>query len=671
MKNYHLFGAAACLGTLPLMVSCTHAQSASPVAAMAPRAIAPRQVESLGRGVVALRQEDGKVFVSWRMLGTDRDDVAFNLYRTDANGKVSRLNAEPLMGATNFLDATANKAEACSYFVRTVTGGTEDRGTGNGGSENAPSGAFMLASNSVNPYLSVPLQTPQGYTPNDASVGDLDGDGEYDIVLHQTGRAKDNSQSGETDPPILQGYKLNGELLWTINLGKNIREGAHYTQFMVFDLDGNGRAEIVCKTADGTVDGQGKILGDAKANYVNDTGRILSGPEYLTVFDGLTGAALDTQKYVPGRHPDTDNPTGDQMKAVWGDGYGNRGDRFLACVAYLDGVHPSVVMCRGYYTRSVLAAWDFRGGKLTQRWVFDSNTPGNERYAGQGNHNLSVADVDADGRDEIIYGHMAVDDDGKGLYSTGIGHGDAMHVSDLDPARPGLEVFSIQESYRDAGLHMFDARTGEILWKIPPGAAGADREGPARGLSLDIDPRYAGFESWGAGAGMFGKIYDARGALIADVGKDAPAVNMGVFWDGDLLSEILSGTAVSKWDYTGSKVVPLLDAKAFGCASNNGTKANPSLSVDILGDWREEVIWRTEDNKELRIFSSTIPTTHRLRTLMHDSQYRLSIAWQNVAYNQPPHTSFYIGPDMKAPSRPNIVLVAPAKQQLAQRRGQN
>ncbi|HEX8549999.1 MAG TPA: rhamnogalacturonan lyase [Abditibacteriaceae bacterium] len=613
-----------------------------------PATNAPRQMENLGRGVVALRQADGNVFVSWRMLGTDADNVAFNLYRSGTDGKVVKLNTQPLGGATNFLDTAANAAESLSYFVRVVANGREG----------VPSSAFMLAADATKPYLSVPLQTPEGYTPNDASVGDLDGDGEYEIVLHQTGRGKDNSQSGETDPPVLQGYKLNGKLLWTINLGKNIREGAHYTQFLVFDFDGDGRSEIVCKTADGTTDALGKVVGDPKANYVDAGGRILSGPEYLTIFDGLSGAALDTTKYVPGRHPDTENPTGDQMKAVWGDGYGNRGDRFLACVAYLDGVHPSIVMCRGYYTRTVLAAWDWRGDKLTKRWVFDTNDEGNGKYAGQGNHNLSVADVDNDGRDEIIYGKMTIDDDGKGLYSTGIGHGDAIHVSDLDPSRPGLEVFSIQEPYGDAGLHMFDARTGEILWKVPPGAAGNDKEGPARGVSLDIDPRYPGFESWGAGAGMWGKIYDAKGTLIVD-GKVAPPVNMGIYWDGDLLSETLDGTVIGKWDYLNGKMAPpLLEAKAFDAASNNGSKANPSLSADILGDWREEVIWRTTDNKELRIFSSAIPTQYRFRTLMHDPVYRLSVAWQNVGYNQPPHVGFYIGPDMKAPPRPNIVLVA-------------
>ncbi len=595
-----------------------------------------RQMEALGRGVFALKQADGSAFISWRMTGTDPRDIAFNLYRT-AGGATQKLNVQAIAGGTNFLDKNVPQG-AVSYFVRPIVNGQETE----------QSRAFTLPENApARPYLSVPLQTPDGYAPNDGSAADLDGDGEYDIVLHQAGRGKDNSQNGETDPPILQGYKLDGTLLWTINLGKNIREGAHYTQFMVYDLDGDGRAEVVCKTADGTVDGRGKVIGDAKANYVNQDGRILSGPEYLTVFDGLSGAALATTKYIPARHPETENPSGDQLKKTWGDNYGNRVDRFLACIAYLDGVHPSVVMCRGYYTRTVLAAWDWRDKKLTSRWVFDSNDKGNEKFAGQGNHNLSVGDVDGDGKDEIIYGGMAIDDNGKGLYSTGLGHGDALHFSDLDPTHPGLEVFRIQERFDDAGAHMFDAKTGEILWKkasLMAATTGGDKgEGPGRGLALDIDPRYPGFECWAAGAGLGRKMWDCKGNQIADA---TPSVNMGIYWDGDLLSELLDGTTVSKWDWENKKTNTLLAAQDFDCASNNSTKANPVLSADILGDWREEVIWRTRDNKELRIFSTTIPTNYRFPTFMHDPIYRLGIAWQNVAYNQPPHLGYYLGAAM-------------------------
>ncbi len=593
-------------------------------------------MEKLDRGVVALVQANGKPYVSWRLFPGE-ETTAFNLYR-ESNGKTMKVNAAPLTGATNLEDPGADLKQDNRYFVRTVAGKKEGKN----------SAAWLLKANtSAKPYFSIPLKTPAGYSPNDISTADLDGDGQLDLVLHQAGRGKDNSQNGETDPPILQGYKLDGTLLWTINLGKNIREGAHYTQFMVYDLNGDGRAEIVCKTADGTVDGTGKVIGDPKANYVNDAGRILSGPEYLTVFDGKTGAAIDTVPYIPWRHPDTENPTPDQLKAVWGDGYGNRNDRFLACIAFLDGIHPSVVMCRGYYTRTVLAAWDFRGGKLKSRWVFDSDKPGNAKFAGQGNHNLSVGDVDGDGRDEVVYGKMAVNADGKGIYSTGIGHGDAMHLSDLDPSHPGLEVFSIQERFDDAGLNFFDAKTGEVLWKKPAlkaATAGGDKgEGPARGLALDIDPRTPGFECWGAGSGVFGMVYDCKGNLLPTDGK-APPVNMGIYWDGDFLSELLDGTRVSKWDWNTNTANLLFDAKDYDCVSDNGTKANPCLSADILGDWREELIYHTTDNSELRVFVSTMPTTRRLPMLMSDHIYRMGIAWQNVAYNQPPHLGYYLDP---------------------------
>jgi rhamnogalacturonan endolyase len=596
---------------------------------LVPRAIAQRQMEHLGRGLVAIYQGDGNVFLSWRLLGTDPEEIAFNVYRTAADSEPLRLNDNPIAGSTHFLDS-AKFEEPAAYFVRPVLDGRELESS-------AP---FRFpADPPARPYLSIPLHTPRGYTPNDASVGDLDGDGEYEIILQQTGRGRDNSQPGFTDPPILQAYKLDGTLLWTINLGKNIRAGAHYTQFMVYDLDGNGRAEIICKTADGAIDGMGKIIGDPDADWRSTEGRtagkILDGPEYLTVFDGLTGAALATTNYIP--------PRG--QHAAWGDDYGNRVDRFLACVAYLDGKRPSVVMARGYYTRTVLAAWDWREGELSSRWVFDSHdgTPGNRGYAGQGNHSLAVADVDGDGRDEIIYGAMVIDDDGKGLYSTGLGHGDAQHLSNLDPTRPGLEIFSIHERPKHPhGINLRDARTGEILWSQPSPDVG-------RGLAIDIDPRHPGHECWAAGAGL-NALYNARGEIIS--ARKPRSCNFAIWWDGDLLREILDRNYITKWNWEEETESRLLTAE--NCTWNNGTKATPVLSADILGDWREEVIWRTTDNQELRIYTTTIPTKHRLYTLMHDPQYRVSVAWQNVGYNQPPHTSFFLGHGMEKPPRPNI-----------------
>jgi rhamnogalacturonan endolyase len=628
--------------------------------------LSQRHMESLGRGLIAIKQSDGKVFVGWRLLGTDPDAIAFNLYRATDGKKPVKLNDRPLKEATSFVDAKAEPMKPNVYFVRPLINGREQ----------AASRPFLLPANaSAKQYLSIALQTPQGYSPNDASVADLDGDGEYEIVLHQAGRGRDNSQAGLTTEPILEAYKLDGTLMWRINLGRNIREGAHYTQFMVYDLDGDGKAEVACKTADGTVDGKGKVIGDANADYRQPqgslmavrnragqsrqrdvTGFVLSGAEYLTIFDGQTGAALATTNYISPRHPSKLNPTSDEMQAIWGDGEGNRVDRFLACIAYLDGKRPSLVMCRGYYTRTVLAAWNWRDGKLAHLWTFDSDVgnPGNRAYAGQGNHNLSVGDVDGDGRDEIVYGQCTIDDNGEGLYTTGIGHGDALHLSDLNPARPGLEVFSIQERFDDAGANFRDARTGEVLWKKPSIKAGDDGEGPGRGVAFDIDPRHVGYECWVRGAQITG-LFNALGEKISD--KTPASCNFGVWWDGDVLRELLDRNIISKWNWLDGSETLLLTAE--NCTSNNGTKATPVLSADIFGDWREEVIWRTTDNKELRIYTTTIPTEHRFYTLMHDPQYRLSIAWQNVAYNQPPHTSFYLGEGMAKPPRPRITTTAP------------
>ena len=612
---------------------------------LTPSSRAQRQMENLGRGVVAIHQGGGKVFVSWRLLGTEPEEIAFNVYRA-SGGAVTKLNREPIQDATCFTDEGAKLEKPTSYFVRAVLQGKEQ----------AASAPFEFGSNApAKPYLSIPLKLPPGYTANDGSVGDLDGDGEYEIVLKCEQRPRDNSQTGLTGETILQGYKLDGTLLWTINLGKNIREGAHYTQFMVYDLDGDGLAEIAGKTADGTIDGRGKIIGDANADWRDTTpgsrtfGKVLKGPEYFTIFDGRTGAALATTNYVPARGDlggwGGDGGNGDN------DRVGNRVDRFLACVAYLDGVRPSVVMCRGYYGRSVLAAWDWRDGRLSQRWVFDSTNRAHP-FSGQGAHSVSVADVDGDGRDEIIYHSMVVNSDGTGRFSTGLRHGDALHVGDLDPARPGLEVFGVHENeekkFGTPGAACYDAKTGKIIWSYGP-----DMD-VGRGLSADIDPRHPGEEMWGGSTGL-------RTCQGGNIGAAPRSANFAIWWDGDLLREILDRNRISKWNWTNATLDPLFTAD--GATSNNGSKSTPVLSGDILGDWREEVVFRTPDNKELRLYTTTIPTTHRLYTLMHDPQYRLALAWQNVGYNQPPHPGFYLGDGMKTPLRPNIIVTRAAARQ--------
>jgi rhamnogalacturonan endolyase len=568
------------------------------------------------------------------------------VYRLVADAAPAKLNDAPVANVTWLLDETAPAGQRSTYFVQ-FAGAPAPQADAAVAAPGAHGDRFTLqVERRALPYTWFQITPPFGYRPNDASAGDLDGDGQYDLVIHMVGSGRDNSQDGDTTVPWLFGYKLDGTLLWRIKLGRNIREGAHYTQFMVYDLDGDGRAEVACKTADGTVDGTGKAVGDPAADWRNQAGRILDGPEFLTVFDGRTGAALATTEYIP--------PRGDI--GAWGDRNGNRGDRFLACVAYLDGERPSLVMCRGYYTRAVLAAFNWRDGQLSHVWTFDSDdgTPGNEAYRGQGNHGISVADVDADGRDEIVYGSAVIDDTGKGLYATGLGHGDAMHVTDHDPGHPGLEVYKANGDGRSpAGIQMRDARTGEQLW----GVASTGRDGVGRACAIDIDPRYPGSECWGAGDGV-GGLFDARGNRLAD---RAPRVcNMGVWWDGDLSRELLDGVNISKWDYERGAETPLLDGRRNWVVSNNGSKSNPCLCADLFGDWREEIVAPSMDGRAIVIFTTTAPTEHRFTTLMHDPVYRLGVAWQNVSYNQPAHTGFFLGTGMQPPPRPSIRLTATA-----------
>jgi hypothetical protein len=600
-----------------------------------------RQVEYLDRAPVAVLTDQG-VTVSWRMLGLDEDSIGFQVLRDGVN-----ITEEPIRNATMFVDPDGTAAS--SYVIKTV---------GNGqGQDKLTEAVKPLTQN----YLAIKLDKPaDGVTPdgkaytygaNDATVADLDGDGKYEVIqTWAPSNAKDNSQSGYTGNVYVDAYKLDGTKLWRIDLGRNIRAGAHYTQVLAYDFDGDGKAEVSFKTADGTRDAAGTVIGNADADFRNSAGYVLSGPEFLTVFRGETGTIMDTVAYAPERG----------TVSSWGDNYGNRVDRFLAGVAYLDGEHPSMMFSRGYYTRTVLVTYDLVDGKLVKRWTFDSNVAGDE-YKGQGNHNLSVVDVDGDGKDEFVFGSMTIDDNGQPLYNTKLGHGDAIHTSDLDPSRPGLETFAVHESMSQSGNRgatFRDAATGEVLWSIPA------IKDTGRGAAGDIDPRYAGAEGWAVGGSAswdspVGQLMSAKGELIAE---KIPAANFLAWWDGDLLREIVDHDydatvsrgvpTISKWNWETEQSDRLLTAD--GARSNNTTKGNPSIQADILGDWREEIAWPSTDSTELRIYTTTAPTEVRLRTLMHDTAYRTSVARENVAYHQPPHPSFYIGEGMQTPAMPAV-----------------
>ena len=580
------------------------------------------QREKLGRGVVAVRENPSRVAVSWRYLESDPENQAFDVYR---NGK--KVNAKPITDATFFTDNYTGNGEA-KYEIRALKG-------------DKTVASYTLPADAPTGYINIPLQRPElgvdpfgkeyFYNANDASIGDVDGDGEYEIILKwDPTNSHDNAHNGFTGPTYFDCYELDGTLKWRIDLGENIRSGAHYTQFLVADFDGDGKAELICRTADGTQDGQGKVIGDRRADWRNLNGRIVSGPEYLSVFNGETGAEMATVDYIPPRGNIKD----------WGDGYANRSDRFLAAVAYVDGVRPSAVMARGYYTRSVLAAYDWDGKDLKVKWVFDSNTPGNEAYAGQGNHNLRVADVDGDGCDEIIYGQMAVDNDGKGLYSTGMYHGDAIHLlSDINDEK--YYVWGCHENKKD-GTTLREAATGKVILQYP-----SDKD-IGRCMAADIDPNYPGVELWSPNSGgvrsFDGKVISKQGDFKSEISAKVP-VNMAVWWDGDLLREMLDKNVISKYNWKTGEMENMLVME--DCMWNNGTKGNPALQGDILGDWREEVLIRTADNQNLRLYVTTIPTDYRFHTFLGDPAYRSSIANQNIGYNQPAEPGFYFGPDLK------------------------
>jgi rhamnogalacturonan endolyase len=604
------------------------------------------QMEDLNRGLVAVRAGNAN-YVGWRMLGWeyDRDAperIAYNLYRDGE--KLATVT-----DSTNYLDQGA--AATAAYSVSLVIEGSE-----------------CQQSPAVTPwqreYLSIPLTPPPaGATPsgsynydsatvqrsngsvNDGSPGDVDGDGQYEIfVIWEPSNAQDNSKAGHTGPVYLDCYTLAGTRLWRLNLGPNVRAGAHYTQFVVYDFDGDGRAEVALRTAPGARDASGEYLSKGPAQNDNDSmdyrnadGYVLSGPEYLTVFDGATGVELTTTDFAIARG----------SASAWGDDYGNRVDRFLASAAFVsDGGtngkgsgRPSILMARGYYTRATVSAWNYRDGKLARIWTADSQSAGSAALAGQGAHSMAVADVDGDEAQEVVYGAAMIQSDGSFGCSTGLGHGDALHVGDFIPSRPGLEVFMPHEDTDQETWDIRDAKSCEVLFSS--GVTGSDN---GRGVAGDILAENPGAEFWSASDGNLKSASSG-----ASLGAKPSAINFLLWWDADELRELEDGTSIYK---AGGMMVGGCSA----CMSNNHTKATPTLTADLFGDWREEIIWRTPDSSELRVFTTTAVTSRRLYTLMHDPQYRMQVSSEQTAYNQPPHPSFHLGAGMQAPPKPNLHL---------------
>ncbi len=596
--------------------------------------------DNLGRGVLAVQAENG-VFVSWRSLPTDDANLAFDIYRDGI-----KINESPLSKMTNFTDPDGSANS--KYTIKAVLNGEE--------TESANANSVWAAD-----YMKIHLDRPEGgtspaggakedreytYTPDDVSVGDVDGDGEYEFFVKWfPTNAADNAHTRYTGNTYIDCYKLDGTKLWRIDLGINIRSGNHYTQFMVYDFDGDGKAELICKTAPGTIDGTGKpvLMDDDKEtdDFRKSDGTIMSGPEYLTVFNGLTGAEINTIAYNPPRDIRKHEKKGAD---AWGDNYGNRCERYLAGVAYLDGIKPSAIFVRGYYTASYVWAVDFDGKELKEKWLHKSEKSGEGIY-GQGTHSLSIADLDGDGCDEIIMGSAAVDHDGSFLHSTGGGHGDALHVGDFVLENEGLEIYMPHEDKNGKyATSLRDGKTGKVLfYQSNPG------KDVGRGLIANVSSKFAGSEYWSA---LDGNVMNSGEV----VGSKRPSVNFRIYWDGDLLDELLDGTSVTK---PNEELNSLYNVKVFAgtshAASCNTTKATPNLQADIFGDWREEVILHdSETQSDLIIFTTTIPSEYKVPCLMTDRQYREAIAWQNVAYNQPPHLSYDL--ESLYDTRPRIVV---------------
>ena len=694
------------------------------------------QMEMLDRGLVAVSVSNTSNFVSWRLLGTDnKAATTFDLLR---NGTVIASG----LSVTNYQD-NAGSASSKYQVVTKVNGEATETSA-----EVQPWAAK---------YKSLKLDRPKGgvhatwgddknrskgtnlpyaYYPNDMSVGDVDGDGQYELFLKwESTHAQDNSYSlGYTGNTFIDCYKMDGKRLWRIDLGKNIRDGAHYTQFMVYDFDGDGKAEMMCKTATGSIDGLGNYVNQAATDatikghdntkdYRNSGGHILSGPEYLTVFEGLTGKAIHTTWYLPGRagtgskRADTGaalTEGGSELGKVssfpsgfWGDNYGGRSERFLGAVAYINGADKPAcgIFCRGYYTQAYVWAVSFDGTRLHTEWLHcspsttqslvwnktgttaikvevdgetlvrngmksatqntsgikstDSNggIAGSNTLYGNGNHNLSIADVDGDGCDEIIWGAGALNNDGTLLYATGMGHGDAIHVGKMIPDREGLQVFDVHEEKLNANFgswDLHDARTGEIIWH----GGNADKDN-GRGMAGDLTGK-DGYEFWSS---------DDRNPRNAISGKTvinkSCSENFRIYWDGSCQDQLLDGSysynkdkgidanwdqsstanpKIDKWNGSSFSTLISFNSAAYNNAQTaNYTKATPCLQADILGDWREELImWNKKDSAEIMIFSTWTPTTYAVPTLMHDHVYRMGVAWQNTAYNQPPHLGYYL-----------------------------
>ncbi len=583
----------------------------------------------LKRGLMSLHKSSGNL-VSWRARKTDDKNVRFMLYRVDKNGNESVLNSGAyIAGKTNFLDKTGGTSHTYRLEVLDENGNVLEEDT---------SGATWSNQTLYIPLSQGPPTDNSGlgatYTPNDCGICDMDGDGEYDIIVKwYPSNAKDAASSGSTSNIFFDCYKLDGTFMWRIDMGQNFFASAHTVQFIAWDFDGDGYGEFMVKTAPGTVDGLGNyvIMGDddPTANWKNSRGKQVEGPEYITVFDGMTGAEISTIPYHTNYAAGAD---------YWGDSEQNRSERYLAAIAWLDGedANPSPIFARGYYSGAFVGAYDFDGTELKERWVSRNITSGQGLW-GEGAHWISVGDCDGDGRQEIVYGAAALDDDGSLLYRTGLKHGDALHLGDFDPDHEGLEVYMVHED-GPYGMDLRDAATGELILH----ETGSSDTG--RGLAAHLNPEAEGaYLMWSEDISA---VYDWKWNLINS--NIAPggggSLNNRIYWDG-LLSEdrydksVLEAYSPSKKSF--ERITVNNDNYTVGTL-NNDSKYNPCIMADILGDWREEIInWVEEDGAYSLVINATnYESDYTVPHLMDDGNYRAQVINQNCCYNQPPHLSY-------------------------------
>ena len=631
-----------------------------------------RQMEKLDRGLIAIKT-DGGVYLSWRLFdsednifGSADKNVSFNVYRDGK--KISEVATK-----TNYVDSTVGT----NYSVAPVINGVEGE----------KCDAVTVYNNS---YFDIPLSKPDDETiydpsgnelatysffPADCSTGDVDGDGEYEIIVKWTSHERDVGTPAYSGTVHLAAYKLDGTKLWKndIELGKNVYSSAHTLQFLVYDFDGDGKSEVICQTSLGSKDGQGKYVSNAAqtdeeikaitdkenstADYRSSSGVITKGEEFLTVFNGETGAAMDTISLPTTR--------GSENGVDYGDDFGNRSNRFVSDIAYLDGEKPYAIYLMGYYfgrngkQRTSIAGISWDGTALSPTYRFDTQKgqegyyDGAYQYVGNGNHNCTVADVDNDGKDEFITGAlcMEVNDDNefRPKWCTYLQHGDALHIGNYDPTHTGFEFFTVHEDSGtnslsgnditlDFGMSVIDAETGNIMFH--EGAS----DDTGRGVMANV------------GAGGYYQIWSAKNSARQSnggtdfttatslTGRNTPSMNFRIFWDGDLYDNLLDGANITDWN--GRNMSNIFSARNYDCVSINGTKANPSLQADLFGDWREEVVYPTSDGTALRVFSTTDTTDYKIKTLMQDPVYRSGVAAEQTAYNQPPHVGFYMGKEV-------------------------